>query len=283
MQNKYFLDYYATTLKNTQLKLRIITEHHQKGLVHKDELLLTRKANALAQIGFYQAWAEYINTLNALEVLLGRYPASILELKESVVLPKLKDIPVGVPSDILWRRPDLQAAYARLLAAGYTAEGVKKNLFPSIRLTSSYGLSSNRLNGLLENGVNFFSIGINLLQPIFNAGQLKADRKRAEYLAKIHIFEYENLLLKVFSEVEALLSQIAFLKNASVKWNELATQAKINYQLSEQSYKAGLINQLDLLQAKQEVLEADRDLFKINILYLKNRLDLYLSLGGGFQ
>jgi outer membrane protein TolC len=165
----------------------------------------------------------YENALRALETLVGRYPAAAVPV--SAMLPRWPgDIPLGLPSELLERRPDLVAAERRVAAAFYRTAEAKAARLPRITLIASGTTLSSELVVLKDRSNPSFSIGASLLQPIFLGGYLQAqvDARTAEQ--KAAIVEYGKVTARVFGEVEGALSQS--LRRVSARKSSCAPSAR---------------------------------------------------------
>ena len=139
-----------------------------------------------------------------LEVLLGRYPEGLLKARAALPEPP-KQVPVGLPSGLLTRRPDLWAARARLFASDARMVRARAELYPKISLTASGGTSSDELEHLMNNHLLVWSLGANLVQPIFSGGRLRANVKLAEARTAEVVEQYRGVVLSAFAEVETAL------------------------------------------------------------------------------
>lgn len=261
---------------------RIISERFAKGYVSEVDKLQAEQQEALAAVTIPNFRRQIITTENALRVLMGMGPGPInrgQSLYQQAVSP---DIPAGLPSQLLERRPDIRAAEKRLEAQFNYIGVAKANLFPSLSLTGLLGFASPQLNTLLGSG-GFVANGFaGIVGPIFQFGQNKRRIRVEEYRTKQLAAQYEQTVLTAFSEVDNALAQYRTYDEehrirveqvrAARKALEL-TQAKYDFGYS--SYYEVLIQQNYLFDA--ELAESITLQQKINsIVYL------YKSLGGGW-
>jgi multidrug efflux system outer membrane protein len=216
-----------------------------------------------------------------LELLLGAYPAG----KESGLstLPDLaRNVPAGLPSELLLRRPDLRAAERRLEAELRDESAAKKALLPSFNLTGGAGLSTEDLTFLLEREAVVWSIAGNVAQRIFEGGRLKAniDLARARYDEALSV--YAQSVLTAFKEVESALAAEAFLREQEAALQTAVTEADRSVKLAAGQYDRGLADILTLLDAQQRLFDARSLLLDVKAQRLRSRADLHLALGGGF-
>lgn len=221
---------------------------------------------------------------NALSVLLGKNPGPIARTNKGVESAlDLPDIPAGLPSELLERRPDVRQA-SQELAAQTARIGVAEALrFPSLSLTGSLGLASDDLSGFLSSDNKVWGISANLLGPILDAGRNKA-RVEAEIARTEQLLNnYQLTVLTSFQEVEDALIEIqTFRVEAEAREAQVAS-AQSAAMLSRARYDGGVTSYL-------EVLESERSLFRAELLASSTRreqvvaiVSLYKALGGGWS
>lgn len=224
----------------------------------------------------------YEQALRALEILVGRYPAAAIDVPaELPVMPA--PVPVGLPSDLLERRPDVIASARRIDAAFYNVLEAKAARLPKIALTASVNTVSSELLLLQSHSNPVASLGANLVAPLFNGHALEAqvDVRTAEQ--RLAIADYGRIATKAFSEVEAALSA-GFAANerqqilaSSVTNNGRTVElAQVRYQVGSGDLRAVLTQNVALYGARTALLQAQGE-------ELVQRVNLYLALGGGFD
>jgi len=224
----------------------------------------------------------YEQAQRALELLIGRYPSAAIDVPAT--LPALPGpVPVGLPSDLLERRPDVVAAARRIDATFYNVLEARAARLPKIALTASVNTVSSELF-LLQNHSNpVASLGANLVAPLFNGHALEAqvDIRTAEQ--KLAIADYGRVATKAFSEVEAALSaefadndRQSILASAVNNNGRTVELAQVRYQVGSGDLRAVLTQNVALYGARTALLRAQSDA-------LVQRVNLYLALGGGFD
>lgn len=217
-----------------------------------------------------------------LEILLGRYPAAEVEARDD--LPSLsQQVPAGLPSELLLRRPDLSAAADDLLASAERADAARKNLLPSIRLNGSASTSSEQLADLIADPTRIArNLAANLSQPVFQGGRLRAQVRQAKIRNQIQVESFVATALQAFREVESALArdrslaaQEAFLKVELEQADLAETQA--NREFSE-----GLVTIIQVLEAQRRAVNARNAMISLKNQRLQNRINLHLALGGDF-
>lgn len=262
--------------------LDLVTVRYQNGAASSQDVALSKSDLANARDKLSQAEGAYRGALRALEVLLGRYPSA--ELKVRPLLPSLPPPPPsGLPSDILERRPDIIAAERRVAAAFNAVAQAKAARLPSISLTSSGGTASSSLVELANPLNLFWSAGANLLAPILDGGQRKAQVKIESASQKEALALYAQAALTAFSEVENALDQGGVLASRATELDTAAEEAEKAYQIAELRYKEGETDLLDVLVMQQRLNQRQSLYTTVLRLQLEQRVNLYLALGGNWQ
>ena len=255
---------------------------YQSGLDSALDVRLARGnlANAASTLSQHQRQAQL--TARSFKLLLGDYPDTSVNTPKA--LPSLlQTIPVGLPSALVSRRPDIIAAENRLHSAQLSTKSASRNRLPSFKLTGAAGLSSGLLRDLLNWDQLIWSLVTGLTAPLFDGGNLSAERLLAEIDEKAALTAYAQAIYIAFLEVENTLSadhhyarQVAALQQA-VDESELAAE------LAASRYRSGLENITTLLDAHRRNFTSQRNLLQIQLSQLNNRIQLYLALGGAFD
>ncbi len=217
-----------------------------------------------------------------LETLMGRYPAGAVG-SAAVLSTQLPDVPAGLPSALLGRRPDLAAAERRLAAVGCRVLAARAALYPRISLTAGGGTSSTQLHDLLDDAFRVWTLGANLLQPLFHAGALRAEVARDEAQYREAVAGYGSTLLRAFGEVENALASSQWLTDQELAAAAAATASTAARDLARERYQLGLTDFLAVLDGQQRAFAAEALHIGVQRQRLDNRVDLILSLGGGFH
>ncbi|MFN6147406.1 MAG: efflux transporter outer membrane subunit [Planctomycetota bacterium] len=220
--------------------------------------------------------------LRRLDVLAGDYPRGADGVPAT--LPQAAPpIPVGVPSDLLLRRPDLAAAERRLAAAGCRVDVARASLYPRIALTGSAGTASTELDDLADNDFRVWSVGANLLAPLFRNGALRAEVARNEALLEQAAAGYGRALIQAFAEVEDVLGAQAQLAERRARTTDAAGHAVRARELARDRYQKGLVDFVTVAETQRQSFQADAARIALDRLCLDNRIDLFLALGGGYR
>jgi len=220
---------------------------------------------------------------NGLVLLIGQpLPADLPQAVQLDVQQILADVPEGLPSDLLTRRPDILRAEALLLSENANIGAARAAFFPTISLTGTLGTGSAALSGLFGAGSSFWSIIPSLTVPIFNAGQLKAELDVVKIQKDIGIAHYEKAIQTAFSEVaNGLAARGTFDDQVAATERYTAAQQRA-FDLSTFRYRNGVDNYLTVLTAQTGLYDAQLTLVSTRLQRLTNLVDLYRALGGGW-
>ncbi len=223
-------------------------------------------------------------TSNQLAVLVGRSPGSLPQLQKTAPLPTLPStIAVGIPADTLQRRPDIRRA-ERLLAAQTAEIGVAEaDLYPSLRLGGSLGLSALSSSKLFTSGSRTYSIGPGISWPLFDAGAIRANIRLQTAMQKEALAHYKAAVLGALQEVENALVAYAQEQERNKALTESAEAAQEASTLSEIQYRAGLINFSEVLNVRRTLLSYQDQLAQSHGTMITNLIRLYKALGGGWN
>jgi NodT family efflux transporter outer membrane factor (OMF) lipoprotein len=261
---------------------RALESRFKLGLTEGFDLrrIHTQVASAEADTVFRQRALD--RATRHLEVILGRYPKGVLDA--AITLPNLPPkIPAGLPADLIQRRPDLVAAERQLAATDRELRASKKNLLPQISLTASGGTSSQEFENLLNGDFGVWTLAGNLTQPIFQGGRIIANIDRSATLRDQAVANYRDSALRAFFEVETTLAAEQFIRREQAKLAIAAEEAVAAESLAWNRYRSGTGNFLTALDTRRTAVAARGRLLSVANLFLQNRVDLYLALGGAFD
>ncbi|HXR58139.1 MAG TPA: efflux transporter outer membrane subunit [Burkholderiales bacterium] len=223
----------------------------------------------------------YQQALRALEALAGRYPAATVQVPAQLIaLPG--PVPVGMPSELLERRPDVIAAERRVAAAFYRVEESKAARLPRISLTAAVTSISSELFVLKDRDNPVWSVGASLTAPLFTGGALtgQIDVRTAEQ--KQALAEYARIGSRAFGEVENALSSAFALEDREVILTEAVAANARALELANVRYRVG-VGDLRAVQQQSLALHAARTaLLRVQVERLVQRVNLHLALGGSF-
>ncbi|MDF2376729.1 MAG: efflux transporter outer membrane subunit [Verrucomicrobiales bacterium] len=218
-----------------------------------------------------------------LETLLGRYPSGEIKALKTLPRPSRK-VPAGLPSELLLRRPDLLAAEARVDSALKELAASRKALLPAVAITSGAGTSTTDEFGDIFDIQNLvWDLGQNLTRPLYQGGRLKANIRLDDYEKDELVSSYAETAMVAFREVETALAAEAYLLGQADSLSEASGEALRSVGLSRSQYEQGLVDIITLLDSQRRAFDAQSSLLEIKLELLRNRVDLYLALGGDFD
>lgn len=224
-------------------------------------------------------------TIHRLSVLAGVAPATLGgQLMQALPIPQLPpDVPVGLPSELLRRRPDVRRAERQLAAATARVGAVTADLFPRFFLTGAVGLQSLSAGDVLTGGSRFWSLGPSIRWPIFNAGRIRQNIRVQNARQEQAVLVYEQTVLISLEEVENAL--IAYSKT-QLRFKQLADAEQANRRavdLAHDRYRSGLVDFLNVLEAERSLYTAQAELVRSERSASQNLVRLYKALGGGWK
>ncbi len=270
-------------IENYAQSLGLVERRYEHGLTSVLDVRQARRALAGAQALLPSIRQELGRTQHALSVLAGRYPET-QDPRDPAgeAFRRLAPVPPGIPSDLLGRRPDIRAAEASLKALNARVGEAVAARFPRIRLTGSFGYSSETLSRLLEPQSELWNLASGLIHPLFDAGRLKGAQRAAEARYRRGAAAYARVVLRAFSEVEnALLARKEQLERRE-RLLEFLEEARVTQEVAESRYERGLVDYLNVLEAVQTRFRAEEDLVLVDLAIATNRVALHRALGGGW-
>lgn len=282
IESEKLLTLYQSRVKNSQQNLAIIEAGYHSGLTAALDVYLTRNDlnNELTRVSDQEV--ERTKLIRQLERLVGEYPKG--ELLVNANLPLLTtDIPVGLPSELISRKPELKASWYQLLSQDAGLAYAHKQRFPSLVISGSVGDSTVDIGDLLSSSSLAWSLLGSVSAPIFNAGRLKANEEKSRFELKQGEQLYLDTLYNAFSNVENALTTEKSLKQSYDTMLAAQENAKIASALSFEQYQSGLVSYTTVLDAQNRSFEAQSTLIKIKNQLIANRINLHLYLGGDFS
>ena len=272
------------TLKTRQDSYNLIKMRYDAGAASELEL---QQAESLVQSALSeQAIAERnrAQATNAIVLLIGQpLPADLPPPRPLDAQALLADVPVGLTSDLIERRPDIRAAEQQLRSANANIGAARAAFFPRIALTGAFGTASSQLSGLFDSGSLAWNFAPQISLPIFDGGRNRANRDLAEARKNIAVAQYEQTIQTAFREVaDALDAKSTF--DRQIQAQQLLVDAsRRSLELSDLRYRNGVDSYLQLLDAQRELFTAEQGLLQARTQRLNNLVGLYKSLGGGWE
>ncbi|MBX3331705.1 MAG: efflux transporter outer membrane subunit [Nitrospira sp.] len=271
------------TLQTWQESVRIAQARLREGVIAKLDLdqFMSERASAVARVAELER--QMVQKENQLSVLVGHSSGQIprgRSLTEQVLPPA---IPVGLPSELLQRRPDLVQAEQELAAVTARIGAAKADRFPKLTITGILGVASPQFSRLIANETAFGVAGPSLAGPLLNAQALGFQQDAVEAQARQALAQYEQSILIAFREVENALVAVRTAREQRDAQAEQVESLQSAFRQATLRYKSGLANYLDVLIAQRNLFEAELSLQSTHRLHLVSVVQLYKALGGGWS
>ncbi|WP_405123863.1 efflux transporter outer membrane subunit [Pseudomonas sp. M20] len=248
-----------------------------------------RDAVAQAQTQLKSTQADLVDLIwqraqfeNAIAVLTGQAPADF-NIAEVQTIPKLPQVPLSLPSQLLERRPDIASAERSVIAANANIGVAKAAYYPDLSLSLSGGYSSSTSQNLVSLPNRFWSVGPKLALPLFDGGIRSAEVERTEAVYDQTVAKYRQTVLDGFREVENYLVQLKVYEDEAAVRQEALDAARDSLRLTENQYKAGLIAYIDVVVVQATALSNERSVLNILQSRLIASVQLIAALGGGWD
>jgi NodT family efflux transporter outer membrane factor (OMF) lipoprotein len=272
----------ATTIEGYQRELRITQNRYDAGIIPHSDVYQAETQLATARSDDLTLVSQRAQLEHAIAVLVGKAPAefSLPVAPWKVTVP---EVPVGVPSTLLQRRPDIAGAERRVAAANEQIGIARSAYFPDIGLSASYGTAASRVGDLFNASAAAWSFGLSAAQTLFDAGATRARVAGARAAHDQSVANYRQTVLNAFADVENQLAATRVL----AQQQELRRQAseaadKVEQQVTNR-YRAGQVSYSDVVQAQVTALNARRQLVQVQADRQTTAVALIQSLGGGWH
>ncbi|WP_016954867.1 TolC family protein [Catenovulum agarivorans] len=265
---------------NVQSNLDIIENGYKSGLNSALDVYLTRNSLESEKSTLVQQQQAIEATNRRLQVLLGNYPHK--DLQTDINLDDLSySFPNELPSELIKARPDIKQAWIDVLIDDASLAIAHKNRFPGIRLSASISDSQNSLSDLLSNGLGW-SLAASITQPLFRAGELKAEQMIAELNLKQTEVSYVKALYTAFEAVELALAEYQSLRQRLIHSENSKVNAEKAEQLAFEQYLAGISSYATYLEAQRRAFNANSDVIGLKRDIILNQIELHQALGGDY-
>jgi len=220
---------------------------------------------------------------NFISILLGKNPAAVPRGRRLTEQPHAPEVPAGIPSSLLERRPDIREAEQQLIAFNARIGVAKAAYFPQIFLTATGGFQSSALTSLFSGPAGLWNFGGSLAQPIFTGGRLRSNVRLTEAQQQEALLFYEQTIQQAFRGVSDAL--IAYRKNREFRERQqlLTQSAQDAARLSDMRYRGGVASYLEVLTNETNYFTAELGLAQAQSNELLALVQLYQALGGGWQ
>jgi outer membrane protein, multidrug efflux system len=275
-----------STLQSQSDSLALIQRRFDLGVATALQLRQGQSTVESARVEVARYTGQVAQDENALALLVGSpVPAALLPEglpAGSTTLNALAELPAGVPSSLLQRRPDILQAEHQLKRYNASIGAARAAFFPSISLTGSVGTASSNLSGLFKGGSGIWSFMPQLNLPIFNAGANQANLDGARVDRSIGVAQYEKAIQSAFREVADALAQRGTLGDQLTAQQALVDANADSYRLSTARFERGVDSYLEVLDSQRSLYTAQQGLISTRLSRLANMATLYKVLGGGW-
>jgi outer membrane protein, multidrug efflux system len=262
--------------------LRLVKLRVDQGASSELDLRQAESLRASARVSLAQTRRQRALDENTLVLLLGRDLPEDLPPAQPLPTEAPRTLPVGLPAEVLLRRPDVRQAERQLQAAHANIAVARAAFFPRITLTGSAGVVSPDLAGLFKAGNLAWSFVPQLLQPLFDAGRNDANLSLAKVNRELAVAQYERTIQTAFREVSDTLAGRATLYEQHAAQRALVEAETARQALVDLRYRHGAANHLELLDAQRSLLAAQLGLVQVQAQVAQNLTTLYKVLGGGW-
>lgn len=277
------LDIARRTLASREKSQQLVESRHAQGVVgrldvRQSEVLVATAARAIPDVEQAIAITE-----NRLSLLLGQNPGDIPRSPSLTHFAVRADVPAGLPSQLLERRPDLRQAEQQLVAANAEIGAAKAAFFPQVTLTGNYGQISAEVSDLFKGAANTWSFAPHITVPIFTGGQLSGQYEASKARRDAALITYEQAIQSAFADVaNALITRTKSCESREQQ-EKLTAALRDAAGLANDRYRGGVTSYLEVLDTERQLFDAERALAQARRDELLAVVQIYLALGGGWQ
>lgn len=219
----------------------------------------------------------------ALAVLVARAPANFRVSGGSMIQITIPRVTPGLPSELLYQRPDIRQAEAQLASSNFSVESARAAFFPQIQLTGQTGFQSAALASLFGPGAWFYTVAASLTQPIFDGFLLESQLNQAKGVQLQNLQAYRKAVLSAFSDVEKALVALQQFTRQERLQTEVVTNSRKAFDVAETQLRGGTVNLITVLQTQQTLFTAENTLVQVRLTKLLAASSLFQALGGGWM
>lgn len=272
-------------LNDEQDILTLTRSQYQAGFATQLDVA-RQAAEVAATAATLPALETYVRqSIHALGILLAQDPDSLsAELSADAAIPPVPgEVPVGVPADLLRRRPDIRRAERQLAAANARVGVATADYFPRFSVTGSFGLDSTNVKHLIDWNSRYFALSPGATWPIFDAGRIQANVQVQKELTRQAAYDYQSAVLNALREVEDSLAAYRNEQTRRLALNDEVGSSRQALDLARQQYQKGVIDFFQVLDAQRSVLQAQDLLAQSDGAVSLDLVSLYKALGGGWE
>lgn len=270
------------TLKTREHSLMITQKRFGAGIDSRSPSLQAEASLESAKIAVYEADTSILQLKNALQLLLGKpIPKELMPEMAVANITTQAIFQTGLPSELLYYRPDIVQAEHTLRAAGANINVARAAYFPSISLSTNIGYSSSHLSDLLKSSAFGWSFGPSISLPIFDAGSRRANYEMAEIAQKSALAAYEKTIQTAFKEVGDVLATRATIGQRLNSQYRLQKNYQQTYNIAYARFRSGLDDYLNVLDAERSLFANQQGILSLEQQKITSQIELYQRLGGG--
>lgn len=270
------------TLAADEQSLRLTTRNREAGKSSALEQAQAQTSVDSSRANLARYKRQVAQDLNSLTLLVGA-PVPEQLPAQPLANDLVQQLPAGLPSDLLQRRPDILQAEYKLKAANANIGAARAAFFPSVSLTASAGTSSRDLSGLFSAGSGAWTFQPQINLPIFNAGSLRASLDYSKLQKDVAVAEYEKSIQTAFQEVADGLAARSTYQQQLQAQRDLVQATQDYYNLAQHRYQNGVDSSLVFLDAQRSLFSSQQGLITDRLAQLVAEVNLYTALGGGWQ
>jgi multidrug efflux system outer membrane protein len=274
------------TIESQEASVKLNNFRLEHGVATRLDVLQAQQTLDVANAQVPDLERQIAQEENAISILLGNYPQAVTRGRPLVEQSLPPEVPAGMPSALLERRPDIREAEQILVAANAEIGVAKAQFFPQIALTASGGGAFGRsslFSGLMSSQLGIWSYGANASQPIFTGGALRGNLKLAESQHQQALIGYQQTIQRAFGDVSDALIGYQKFHEVRVRQQHTVADLQESVRLSNMRYKGGTTAYLEVLDGQRALFAAELTLAQARGDEYQSLVQLYRSLGGGWQ
>jgi len=274
------------TVKTQQDSVKLTNLRVEHGVATRLDVLQAQQVLDSANAQIPDLERRIAQEENAISILLGNYPQAVPRGRPLVEQPLPPEVPPGMPSSLIERRPDIREAEQVMVAANAEVGVAKAQFFPQIALTGSGGGSfgrSSAFSSLMGSQIGIWSYGAQVSQPIFTGGALRGNLRAAESQHQQALISYRQTIQRAFGDVSDALIGYEKLHQVRVRQEDTVKDLQESVRLSEMRYKGGTTTYLEVLDGQRSLFSAELTLAEARGTEYQSLVQLYRALGGGWQ
>jgi multidrug efflux system outer membrane protein len=263
--------------------LRLTQIRHDRGAASSLDIYQARQLLFTATSQIASTQRQIGETEDALSLLTGAAPHEIIRTAKLEQIPLPPELPAGLPSGLLTRRPDILQAEQNLIAANAQIGAVRASYFPDISLTAFFGQESRELTNLLTAPARAFSVAPSTLFPIFRAGQIKSAIRLTEAQEREALLDYQKTIYAALRDVSDALIDHDRTRDQRAEEEKLVNALSETVRVATMRYQGGLDSYLQVLDAQRDLFQGQLTLSQLRLQEVLSVVQLYRALGGGWQ